>query len=41
MYEDTPDQFTATQDVKNDMEKEQPWIDWFVVMLVLVKQKLQ
>lgn len=24
MYEDTPDQFTATQEVKNDMEKEQP-----------------
>ncbi len=24
MYEDTPDQFTATQDIKNDMEKEQP-----------------
>jgi len=24
MYEDTPDQFTATQDVKADMEKEQP-----------------
>ena len=24
MYEDTPDQFTATLDVKNDMEKEQP-----------------
>ena len=24
MYEDTPDQFTSTQDVKNDMEKEQP-----------------
>ncbi|MCF6297022.1 MAG: transcription-repair coupling factor [Flavobacteriaceae bacterium] len=24
MYEDTPDQFTATQDVKVDMEKEQP-----------------
>jgi len=24
VYEDTPDQFTATQDVKNDMEKEQP-----------------
>ena len=24
MYEDTPDQFTATQDVKTDMEKEQP-----------------
>lgn len=24
MYEDTPDQFTATQDVKSDMEKEQP-----------------
>ena len=24
MYEDTPDQFTATQDVKNDMEKDQP-----------------
>ncbi|WP_298762384.1 transcription-repair coupling factor [uncultured Polaribacter sp.] len=24
MYEDTPDQFTATQAVKNDMEKEQP-----------------
>jgi len=24
MYEDTPDQFTATKDVKNDMEKEQP-----------------
>ncbi|WP_439127850.1 transcription-repair coupling factor [Polaribacter sp.] len=24
MYEDTPDQFTATQDVKIDMEKEQP-----------------
>ncbi|MDG1396865.1 MAG: transcription-repair coupling factor [Polaribacter sp.] len=24
IYEDTPDQFTATQDVKNDMEKEQP-----------------
>ena len=24
MYEDTPDQFIATQDVKNDMEKEQP-----------------
>jgi transcription-repair coupling factor (superfamily II helicase) len=24
MYEDTPDQFTATQDVKNDMEKAQP-----------------
>ncbi len=24
MYEDTPDQFTATQDVKQDMEKEQP-----------------
>ena len=21
---DTPDQFTSTQDVKNDMEKEQP-----------------
>ena len=24
MYEDTPDQLTATQDVKQDMEKEQP-----------------
>ena len=24
LYEDTPDQFTATQDVKIDMEKEQP-----------------
>jgi len=24
MYEDTPDQFTATQDVKKDMENEQP-----------------
>jgi transcription-repair coupling factor (superfamily II helicase) len=24
MYEDTPDQFTATQDIKNDMEKAQP-----------------
>jgi transcription-repair coupling factor (superfamily II helicase) len=24
MYEDTPDQFTATQDVKTDMEKTQP-----------------
>ncbi|MGB0880530.1 MAG: transcription-repair coupling factor, partial [Polaribacter sp.] len=24
MYEDTPDQFTATQDVKKDMEKAQP-----------------
>ena len=24
IYEDTPDQFTATQDVKNDMEKPQP-----------------
>ncbi len=24
MYEDTPDQFTAIQDVKNDMENEQP-----------------
>ncbi|MGK0458106.1 MAG: transcription-repair coupling factor (superfamily II helicase), partial [Polaribacter sp.] len=24
MYEDTPDQFTSTQDVKKDMEKEQP-----------------
>ena len=24
MYEDTPDQFTATKEVKNDMEKEQP-----------------
>ncbi|WP_456422567.1 transcription-repair coupling factor [Lutibacter sp.] len=24
IYEDTPDQFTSTQDVKNDMEKEQP-----------------
>ena len=24
MYEDTPDQYTATQDVKIDMEKEQP-----------------
>ena len=24
IYEDTPDQFTATQDVKSDMEKEQP-----------------
>ena len=24
IYEDTPDQFTATQDVKNDMEKDQP-----------------
>lgn len=24
LYEDTPDQFTATQDVKTDMEKEQP-----------------
>jgi len=24
LYEDTPDQFTATQDVKLDMEKEQP-----------------
>tara|TARA_B110000503_G_scaffold9864_1_gene13321 strand:- start:12696 stop:16040 length:3345 start_codon:yes stop_codon:yes gene_type:complete len=24
IYEDTPDQFTATQDVKNDMEKAQP-----------------
>ena len=24
MYEDTPDQYTATQEVKNDMEKEQP-----------------
>ena len=24
LYEDTPDQFSATQEVKNDMEKEQP-----------------
>ncbi len=24
MYEDTPDQFSATQDVKSDMEREQP-----------------
>ncbi len=24
IYEDTPDQFTSTQDVKNDMEKDQP-----------------
>ncbi len=24
IYEDTPDQFTATQDIKNDMEKEMP-----------------
>ena len=24
LYEDTPDQFTATQDVKTDMEKDQP-----------------
>ena len=24
LYEDTPDQLTSTQDVKNDMEKEQP-----------------
>ncbi len=24
MYEDTPDQYTATQDIKNDMESEQP-----------------
>lgn len=24
LYEDTPDQFTATQDVKTDMEREQP-----------------
>ncbi len=24
MYEDTPDQFSATQDIKNDMESEQP-----------------
>jgi transcription-repair coupling factor (superfamily II helicase) len=24
MYEDTPDQYTATQEVKNDMEKDQP-----------------
>ena len=24
MYEDTPDQFSATQDIKNDMEREQP-----------------
>ena len=24
MYEDTPDQFTATQDVKSDMESERP-----------------
>ena len=24
IYEDTPDQYTATQDVKADMEKEQP-----------------
>ena len=24
MYEDTPDQFSATQDIKKDMEKEQP-----------------
>ena len=24
IYEDTPDQFTATEDVKSDMEKEQP-----------------
>ncbi|WP_456379479.1 transcription-repair coupling factor [Lutibacter sp.] len=24
IYEDTPDQFSSTQDVKNDMEKEQP-----------------
>ena len=24
IYEDTPDQYTATQDVKTDMEKEQP-----------------
>jgi len=24
MYEDTPDQFTATQDIKNDMESERP-----------------
>ena len=24
MYEDTPDQLTATQDIKNDMENEQP-----------------
>jgi hypothetical protein len=40
IYEDTPDQVKATSDVKADMEKPIPWIGLFVVMWVLVKQKL-
>ena len=41
IYQDTPDQLKATIDVKKDMEKNTQWIDLFVEMLGLEKQKLQ
>ena len=41
IYEDTPDQITATADVKADMEKTNArWTDWSVVTLVSERQKL-
>ena len=32
IYEDTPDQLTATEDIKKDMEVKDPWTVLFVVM---------
>lgn len=39
MYEDTPDQYKATLEVKADMENHSQWIDWFVEMSDLGKRK--
>ena len=36
-YEPTPDQVTSLEEIKADMEKEDRWIDCFVVMLDMVR----
>ena len=40
IYEDTPDQFTATQDVKADMQNLTQWIGWSVETSVSAKTEV-
>lgn len=40
-YELTPDQAKSIDEIKDDMQKSRQWIACYVVMLVMVKPKLQ
>ena len=39
IYEDTPDQLKATNDVKADMESNRPWTDWCAVTWASARRK--